>query len=113
MKVDTPALHSVRHHHVLEERLQRPFEKAVAGTGIAKPVSGHTLRHPFATHLLQSGTSIRTVRDLPGHSDMSTTMIYTHVLQMAAGGTWPAGCFGAGALSDGFAACARPTATGR
>lgn len=76
----------IRRHHLYDQTFQRAFKRAVQNAGIERPATPHTLRHSFATHLLQAGYDIRSVQELLGHAHVETTMIYTHVLKVAGRG---------------------------
>ncbi|MCG9659553.1 integron integrase [Vibrio mediterranei] len=81
-----PTSDLIRRHHINESSVQKALKSAVKKTGIEKQVSCHTLRHSFATHLLESGADIRTVQEQLGHTDLKTTQVYTHVINRGASG---------------------------
>ena len=98
-----PESGSLRRHHVHENAVQKAVQGAVKRCGLAKRATCHTLRHSFATHLLENGYDIRTVQDLLGHKDVTTTQIYTHVMQKP----------GLGVTSplDAICSCGSPSST--
>lgn len=81
-----PQSGKVRRHHIDETSVNKALKQATKKAGLSKAISSHTLRHSFATHLLQNGADIRTVQDQLGHADVKTTEIYTHVLKQGANG---------------------------
>lgn len=81
-----PETGEIRRHHFHPTCVRKTVKQAALASGLTKPITPHTLRHSFATHLLQSRADIRTVQTQLGHSDVKTTQIYTHVLQQGANG---------------------------